>query len=140
MSWTDERVETLKRMWAEGQSASQIAKELGGVTRNAVIGKVHRLGLSNRGGPEGEDEGTAPAAAEPAPKPAPDSLLLASRLLGIAPQNCLYVGDDARDIEAAHAAGMKALAAAWGYLGEHPINPWGADAIIQTPAQILDFL
>ena len=48
MSWTDERVETLKRMWGEGQSASQIAKELGGVTRNAVIGKVHRLGLSNR--------------------------------------------------------------------------------------------
>ncbi|MGB2892461.1 MAG: GcrA family cell cycle regulator, partial [Albidovulum sp.] len=54
MSWTDERVETLKKMWAEGQSASQIAKELGGVTRNAVIGKVHRLGLSNRvgGAPE----------------------------------------------------------------------------------------
>jgi GcrA cell cycle regulator len=50
MSWTDERVETLKKMWAEGQSASQIAKELGGVTRNAVIGKVHRLGLSNRAG------------------------------------------------------------------------------------------
>ena len=40
MSWTDERVELLKKMWAEGQSASQIAKELGGVTRNAVIGKV----------------------------------------------------------------------------------------------------
>ena len=50
MSWTDERVETLKKMWGEGQSASQIAKELGGVTRNAVIGKVHRLGLSNRSG------------------------------------------------------------------------------------------
>ena len=50
MSWTDERVETLKRMWGEGQSASTIAKELGGVTRNAVIGKVHRLGLSNRNG------------------------------------------------------------------------------------------
>ena len=48
MSWTEERVEILKRMWSEGQSASQIAKELGGVTRNAVIGKVHRLGLSNR--------------------------------------------------------------------------------------------
>ena len=56
MSWTDERVETLKKMWAEGQSASQIAKELGGVTRNAVIGKVHRLGLSNRVGPGGKDE------------------------------------------------------------------------------------
>lgn len=50
MSWTDERVELLKKMWAEGQSASQIAKELGGITRNAVIGKVHRLGLSNRTG------------------------------------------------------------------------------------------
>ena len=57
MSWTDERVETLKKMWAEGQSASQIAKELGAVTRNAVIGKVHRLGLSNRVGPsDGKDE------------------------------------------------------------------------------------
>ncbi len=48
MSWTDERVATLTKMWGEGNSASQIAKELGGVTRNAVIGKVHRLGLSNR--------------------------------------------------------------------------------------------
>ena len=71
MSWTDERVETLKRMWAEGQSASQIAKELGGVTRNAVIGKVHRLGLSNRvsgGKDDGEDEvASAPAAVKPVP-------------------------------------------------------------------------
>lgn len=49
MSWTDERVEKLKELWGEGMSASQIAKVLGGVTRNAVIGKVHRLGLSNRG-------------------------------------------------------------------------------------------
>lgn len=48
MSWTDERVELLKNLWNAGQSASQIAKELGGVTRNAVIGKVYRLGLSNR--------------------------------------------------------------------------------------------
>ncbi|MEM8694244.1 MAG: GcrA family cell cycle regulator [Pseudomonadota bacterium] len=50
MSWTEERVELLKKLWGDGQSASQIAKELGGVTRNAVIGKVHRLGLSNRAG------------------------------------------------------------------------------------------
>jgi GcrA cell cycle regulator len=82
MSWTDERVETLKRMWGEGQSASQIAKELGGVTRNAVIGKVHRLGLSNRaGGKDDEDEVVAapvasatPAAARPeaaVPRPEP---------------------------------------------------------------------
>jgi GcrA cell cycle regulator len=51
MSWTDERVETLKKLWQEGHSASQIAKALGGVTRNAVIGKVHRLGLSGRAAP-----------------------------------------------------------------------------------------
>ena len=44
MAWTDERVELLKTLWAEGLSASQIANRLGGVTRNAVIGKVHRLG------------------------------------------------------------------------------------------------
>lgn len=65
MSWTDERVETLKKMWTEGQSASQIAKELGGVTRNAVIGKVHRLGLSNR---SDDTEESAPKV-EAAPKP-----------------------------------------------------------------------
>jgi GcrA cell cycle regulator len=51
MSWTDERVNVLKKLWAEGHSASQIAKQLGGVTRNAVIGKVHRLGLSGRATP-----------------------------------------------------------------------------------------
>jgi GcrA cell cycle regulator len=78
MSWTDERVELLKKMWGEGQSASQIAKELGGVTRNAVIGKVHRLGLSNRAGPTptpATPAATGAAAkpeakAKPAPKPA----------------------------------------------------------------------
>ncbi|MEC3863174.1 GcrA family cell cycle regulator [Mesobacterium sp. TK19101] len=78
MSWTDERVELLKKMWGEGQSASQIAKELGGVTRNAVIGKVHRLGLSNRAGTAAGGAAAAPKAeakpapaAEPAPKPQP---------------------------------------------------------------------
>ncbi|MGA0563143.1 GcrA family cell cycle regulator [Ancylobacter sp. VNQ12] len=59
MNWTDERVELLKKLWSEGLSASQIAAELGGVTRNAVIGKVHRLGLSGR----------AKAIAAPAPRP-----------------------------------------------------------------------
>ncbi|WP_371348742.1 GcrA family cell cycle regulator [Ancylobacter sp. IITR112] len=59
MNWTDERVELLKKLWSEGLSASQIAAELGGVTRNAVIGKVHRLGLSGR----------AKAPAAPAPRP-----------------------------------------------------------------------
>ena len=82
MSWTDERVELLKKMWGEGQSASQIAKELGGVTRNAVIGKVHRLGLSNRATSgsatkaapkEAKNAASKPKAApKKAPKPKPD--------------------------------------------------------------------
>lgn len=74
MSWTDDRVDTLKRMWGEGHSASSIAKELGGVTRNAVIGKVHRLGLSNRdtGGAQAAAAATAPAVEAPAaPVPEP---------------------------------------------------------------------
>jgi GcrA cell cycle regulator len=74
MSWTDERVELLKKMWGEGQSASQIAKELGGVTRNAVIGKVHRLGLSNRAGAApaaAPAAATATAAAKPETKAKP---------------------------------------------------------------------
>ena len=69
MSWTDDRVETLKKMWGEGQSASQIAKELGGVTRNAVIGKVHRLGLSNRTTTGAAAKPDAKPKAKPAPKP-----------------------------------------------------------------------
>lgn len=65
--WTDERVETLKKLWMEGLSASQIAGELGeGVTRNAVIGKVHRLKLSARAKPT-----NAAPRARPAPRPAP---------------------------------------------------------------------
>lgn len=73
MSWTDERIERLKKMWHDGATASQIADELGGVSRNAVIGKAHRLGLEQRPSPvkPGEDKeakSAAPAAA-PAPKP-----------------------------------------------------------------------
>ena len=69
MSWSDERVELLKKLWSEGQSASQIAKELGAVTRNAVIGKVHRLGLSNRNSGTGASTQT-PEPESPAPEPA----------------------------------------------------------------------
>lgn len=62
MGWTDERVELLKKLWADGLSASQIAAELGGITRNAVIGKVHRLGLSGRA--------KSPSSAAPRPRKA----------------------------------------------------------------------
>ncbi|MFZ5616260.1 MAG: GcrA family cell cycle regulator [Pseudomonadota bacterium] len=60
MAWNDERVELLKRFWSEGLSASQIASKMGGVTRNAVIGKVHRLGLSGRATPAKPQRGCDP--------------------------------------------------------------------------------
>jgi GcrA cell cycle regulator len=87
MGWTEERVAELKKLWAEGHSASQIAKKLGSVTRNAVIGKVHRLGLSGRATPsrpvkrpprlarpKPQVQTTRPVAA--APRPAAGSLAL----------------------------------------------------------------
>jgi len=71
MSWTDERIETLKKMWDSGLTATQIAEELGGVSRNAVIGKAHRLGLPSRPSPVKPNEPKATAApAEPRPQPA----------------------------------------------------------------------
>ena len=75
MSWTDERIDRLRAMWAEGSTASQIAEDLGGVSRNAVIGKAHRLGLESRPSPvrageEKEKKVKAAPAAAPTPKPA----------------------------------------------------------------------
>ncbi|WP_120717416.1 GcrA family cell cycle regulator [Tsuneonella amylolytica] len=74
MSWTDERIATLKKMWEGGSTASQIADELGGVSRNAVIGKAHRLGLKSRPSPVKANEekpAAKKAAAAPAPAPRP---------------------------------------------------------------------
>src|SRR5579871_2054875 len=71
MGWTDERGETLKKLWLDGLSASQIAKQLGGVTRNAVIGKVHRLGLSGRATPSHPSRTTFKAPRPPRPISAP---------------------------------------------------------------------
>ena len=70
MSWTDERIERLKELWSQGVTASQIADELGGVSRNAVIGKAHRLGLQSRPSPVKPNEPEAPAPA-PTPKAQP---------------------------------------------------------------------
>jgi phosphoglycolate phosphatase len=77
----------------------------------------------------------------PRPKPAPDPLLLACAIAGVAPKNSLYVGDDLRDMQAARAAGMGAVAAAWGYLGNDlPLERWDADGILQSPADLADSL
>jgi len=71
MEWTSERVETLRQLWGQGQTASQIAARLGGTTRNAVIGKAHRLGLSIKQAPPPVEEPPPPVIV--APPPAPNS-------------------------------------------------------------------
>lgn len=74
----------------------------------------------------------------PKPKPAPDGILRACDLLKVSPADCVYVGDDKRDIDAGRAAGMRTIAADWGYLGENgPIESWNADFIASTPADLV---
>ena len=75
MSWTDQKIQMLKDMWGHGYSASEIAKRLGGFTRNAVIGKAHRLKLSSRPSPiKREDEGRTPAGLPKVPFPLSEPL------------------------------------------------------------------
>ena len=102
MSWTDERIETLRTMWEAGQTASQIAEALGGVSRNAVIGKAHRLGLQSRPSPVTPKEvekvaepAPAPAAAAPEPTraPPPPSTGPAARVAPLPPTPAPRVAD-----------------------------------------------
>jgi 2-phosphoglycolate phosphatase len=77
----------------------------------------------------------------PHAKPHPEPLLEAARRMGVAPTECVYVGDDLRDVQAGRAAGMRTVAAAWGYLGDgEPIEQWGADFVIESPDQLLNAL
>jgi 2-phosphoglycolate phosphatase len=77
----------------------------------------------------------------PHSKPHPAPLLEAARRIGAAPESCVYVGDDLRDVQAGHAAGMATVAAGWGYLGQgDPITAWGADHVIEKPAELLNLL
>lgn len=85
MSWTDERIEQLRKMWEGGMTASQIADELGGVSRNAVIGKAHRLGLQSRPSPVKAGEASEGGASTEAPKPAPVAAAPAPRPVRPAP-------------------------------------------------------
>lgn len=73
----------------------------------------------------------------PAAKPSPLPLLHAAQLAGLRPQDCCYVGDDKRDVDAGCAAGMRTIAVRWGYLGvDEPIESWNADDLIETPAEL----
>jgi phosphoglycolate phosphatase len=77
----------------------------------------------------------------PHAKPHPAPLLEAARRMGVAAADCIYVGDDLRDVQAGRAAGMATVAAAWGYLGEgEAIEAWGADHVITAPDELLTLL
>ena len=77
----------------------------------------------------------------PNPKPAPDPLIHAANAINVAPEACLYVGDDLRDVQAAHAASMTSVAVRWGYLGDGPpIERWNARHIVRTPKDLHDLL
>lgn len=83
MAWTDERIDKLKSLWGQGLTASQIADELGGVSRNAVIGKAHRLGLESR--PSPVKAGEQPAATPATPRPDPARVASAPKVAAPAP-------------------------------------------------------
>ncbi|PRC92998.1 HAD family hydrolase [Solimicrobium silvestre] len=73
-------------------------------------------------------------------KPHPEPLLEAARQLQLAPQDCCYLGDDLRDIQAAQAAGMRSIAAAWGYCGQTEPEQWQADLLLYEPSELLKFI
>lgn len=96
---------------------------------------VQGLGLDRRAGAVVCGDTT------PHAKPHPAPLLEAARRIGMAPEACVYVGDDLRDVQAGRAAGMATLAAAWGYLGQgEAIEAWGADDLLDSPSQLLKWL
>lgn len=76
----------------------------------------------------------------PHPKPHPAPLLEAARQVGVDPAGCIYVGDDLRDVQAGRAAGMRTVAATYGYLGSTDVSAWGADTRIDTPLALLGLL
>jgi len=119
------------------------ALEHSGVRWGVVTNKVSTLSQ-----PLMDDLGLTPRSAclvsgdsTPKPKPAPEPLLLASKLVGVAPRDCLYVGDDERDILSGRAAHMRTAAAGWGYMGDQPDpHHWSADVILDTPAELAQLL
>jgi phosphoglycolate phosphatase len=76
----------------------------------------------------------------PHAKPHPEPMLHAAKLAGVEAADCLYLGDDLRDVQAAHAAGMRCLVAAYGYLGDHDPRSWNADGIIASPPELIPHL
>ncbi len=114
-----------------------------GLCWGVVTNKVERFALTlTRTMPLFDTAATVVAGdSTPHAKPHPAPLLEAARRIGLSPAQCLYVGDDERDIVAGHAAGMGTVAALYGYLGQHAqVSAWDADASIKSPIELLQIL
>ena len=119
-------------------AASEVDRKWGVVTNKA---KRFTDPLSRSIGFTGRASCVVSGDTTPHAKPHPEPLLHAAAVSCVAAHECIYVGDDLRDIEAGRAAGMKTLAVTWGYLGDtDPPETWGADAVIARPAQVLEYL
>ncbi len=114
-----------------------------GLSWGIVTNKSERFALPLTRGLGWSTEAAAIVGGDSTPhaKPHPAPLLEAARRAGLSPEHCIYVGDDARDIVAGRAAGMPTVAVRWGYLGDGlPIEEWGADVVLDAPAQLLEWL
>jgi N-acetyl-D-muramate 6-phosphate phosphatase len=119
------------------------ALEAAGIPWGIVTNKAARFTLPIVAGLKLDERAAAVVCGDTTPhsKPHPAPLLHAARAMGLAPEDVVYVGDDLRDAQAARAAGMPMVAATWGYLGlGEPVHDWGADALVDTPAQLLEWL
>lgn len=124
-------VPVLERLDADGWPWGIVTNKAERFTRPLVEG----LGLQGRAAVVISGDTTAHSKPHPAP------LLEAARRAGVEASACVYIGDDVRDVQAGHAAGMVTLAAAWGYLGDgQPIDAWGAHAVLAEPAALLQWL
>lgn len=114
-----------------------------GVPWGIVTNKVRRFALPLVRGLGLDQRARAVVCGDTTPhaKPHPAPLLEAARQMDMPSASCIYVGDDLRDVQAGQAAGMRTVAAAWGYLGlGEPVQDWGADVVIEFPAQLLNAL
>jgi phosphoglycolate phosphatase len=127
----------------DGVTELLAAIEAAGLRWGIVTNKIERYALPIVAGLALDSPGAVLVAGDTTPhaKPHPEPLYEAARRLGLQPRQCVYVGDDRRDIEAGRAAGMVTVAAAWGYLGqgEH-VEGWAADAIVEQPADLMRWL
>jgi N-acetyl-D-muramate 6-phosphate phosphatase len=127
----------------EGVDEMLTALEAAGIPWGIVTNKATRFTLPIVAGLNLAQRAAVVVCGDTTPhsKPHPEPLWHAARAMGLAPEGVVYVGDDLRDAQAARAAGMTMVAATWGYLGlGEPVQSWGADALADTPEQLLEWL